>query len=167
VAGTASLKDAQDNYLTGAGEADGFGFKDRPLNPYVFTSMQTMSDTSKAAEVFRCPSDTERWEGYGNSYAGNTRPNVEPYCNFEGQVIPYWRALNFTDVMTVQNASRVILAGDGGWMQSVRNEGPPWMFWHLRPYVHNMLFLDGHVAFLKVEAGQIEGETWQLDAGTD
>jgi len=167
VAGTAVFKDAQGNDLAGARAIDGFAFEDRILNPYVFTGFQSMTDTSKAAEVFRCPSDPGRWEGYGNSYAGNARPGYHPYYNTDGEMIPFWRALNVTDVMSVRQTSRVILAGDGGWMQSVRNEGPPWMFWHLRPSYHNMLFLDGHVAFLKVSPGQIEGEDWQLDAGED
>jgi prepilin-type processing-associated H-X9-DG protein len=61
----------------------------------------------------------------------------------------------------------VVLAGDGGWKQAVRNEGPPWMYWHLRPSKYNMLFLDGHVSFLRIEPVQIEGENWQLDAETD
>jgi prepilin-type processing-associated H-X9-DG protein len=164
VAGSESIEDYYGGHVIGTGDEDGFGFQDRVINDYTFMGKDAMSNQSQGAEVFRCPSDTSRWEEIGNSYAGNWRPAADPLWNFQGGPVPYWRALNFSCVERVANPARMVLAGDAGWMRCVRNDGAPWMSWHGSTRKYNTLFLDGHVNFVKFEIGELSGDNYTCDA---
>jgi prepilin-type N-terminal cleavage/methylation domain-containing protein/prepilin-type processing-associated H-X9-DG protein len=167
VAGEASMEDADGARLCGTGEEDGFGFQNRILNAYAFMGNHNMTDASKAAEIFRCPGDASRWREYGNSYAANLRASSGNVYNDQGQLVPFWAALNFTNVDTVRSQGRTLLAGDAGWMRAMRGDGAPWLSWHGAELRYNLLFLDGHVQFLSIEPGQQSGPGWTIDAAED
>jgi prepilin-type N-terminal cleavage/methylation domain-containing protein/prepilin-type processing-associated H-X9-DG protein len=146
----------------------------RPLNKYVDLPGKISSEAK--ATVYRCPAD--RGGAYGSGYAlhekfydiygTSYRTNI--FLIGQAKLNPHNTAV--ADLIAeinhrlpglkrdqIDNYSRVVLVGDQGWYYQWQPNIPlnePWktqIEWHQKDEMYNMVFLDGHVEFLKIIEG--------------
>lgn len=143
----------------------------RPLNRYVGIS-DPNADAEPLARLFECPVDSGGAEGYGsakvyqlfgNSYAANiyligdtqvptqtANPiRAELHCEINKR-LPY-----MTAAMVTNPPQEVILTGDYGWQNQALDLGSDssreQAQWHGKADCYNVVFLDGHVNYQKIE----------------
>jgi len=142
------------------------GYMPRPLNPYVRLGPKP---SEAQASVFRCPADCggipDRDVLYemvyrvnGNSFQANLFLIGQNRVNNFTDDPNYWDAVRVrmvsTTITAVGNPSRVLLAGDFGWFNQwnpLVSRPPDQAEWHGRADSYNMVFLDGHLAFVRIE----------------
>jgi prepilin-type N-terminal cleavage/methylation domain-containing protein/prepilin-type processing-associated H-X9-DG protein len=146
----------------------------RPLNKYVDLPGKISSEDE--AEVYRCPADRggaygsgyalyeKFYDIYGTSYCTNIflvgQSNIYPYNTAVADLVD---EINFRMPGIrrdhIDNYSRVVLAGDMGWLYQWDPDVPldeRWksqIEWHQKEDMYNMVFLDGHVEFLEIIEG--------------
>lgn len=170
-----SVKQARFNY--GGRESTLTGLNkpilcDRPLNEYMGYDVRVSS--SEAIDVFKCPSDRGKimitfgsgeiqlpltqggscYDSYGNSYFGNifmfdiaVPPSLNPAS------YKTWLAKKMNKhlkVDTLHGPSEVLFLGDAPWAWQWDPKMPEEPSWHQMEGFQNMLYLDGHVAFVKI-----------------
>lgn len=144
----------------------------RPLNQYVDLPGKISSEDE--AEVYRCPADRggaygsqyslydKCYDIYGTSYITNFflvgQSNINPYNTTVADLVS---EINFRmpDIKRdhVDNYSRVLLAGDMGWLYqwdpdvTLDQRWKSQLEWHQKENMYNMVFLDGHVEFLEIK----------------
>lgn len=136
----------------------------KPLNKYA--SLELVVD--EGAEVFHCPSDaggSDEFEGpyfdyYGTSYGANLLfigPNQVPIDPGNPCVDVYDqlnnRIRNGVSSTRVGDASRVVLVGDAGWVDHWNYDIMRKVDWHGEKCRSNIVFVDGHVDFVKIRKG--------------
>jgi prepilin-type N-terminal cleavage/methylation domain-containing protein/prepilin-type processing-associated H-X9-DG protein len=151
----------------------------RPLNPFLGLPavVGTLSRDAggglnragtKEAEIYRCPGDggdesirPSYFEHYGNSYfaneiiVGQTIYAPQPGDPCETVLQPLVPRIARLSEGQIANAARVVFVGDGGWTLTFNRRVPPAQRaeWHSTKRAHSLLFVDGHVEFLRVRKG--------------
>lgn len=148
------------------------GWGSRPLNRYVNLPQDLQYENN--AKVFCCPGDrggrpgpTPRqklYRHFGTSYQANSLL-IGPAQIWvqDDQFKTLHQELNKRiynlNINKVDNHSRLLLIGDYGWVNQLRptpHPNPEWKRlaeWHDKEDCHNMVFLDGHTAFLNIQKG--------------
>jgi prepilin-type N-terminal cleavage/methylation domain-containing protein/prepilin-type processing-associated H-X9-DG protein len=133
------------------------GQRYRPLNPYVGRAMQKENN----AAPFRCPGDRpigKLWPVDGDVTGGHTVYDYFGNCYMLNYCLTYH--CNYKTGMPVDNAPfrlsdvkiatcRVVLAGDIQWYYTAFNASWDANF-HTEIDKFNLLFLDGHVRYIKM-----------------
>lgn len=146
------------------------GYMPRPLNPYLGLEPEP---NETEARILNCPADRGGVPDPGLQYERVYRLNGNSYCanvflvgrnrvdDFTDDA-DYWDAVRnrmvITTVDEVGNPSRVLLAGDFGWYgqwNPLRDKPLKLAEWHGRANSFNIVFVDGHVAFLEIEKGAL------------
>ena len=136
----------------------------RPLNSYILSDMNDVPDSPREAEVFKCPSDNGGLIGqgmpcydlFGTSYqtnvllVGQDQKGWLPDATLLAEINKDLKDLN---ISRVNNPTQVLLIGDYGWANDWEPELPQVGDWHGRRHCHNLAYLDGHVAFLRIRKG--------------
>jgi len=136
----------------------------RPLNSYILGDMKDVPGSPGDAEVFKCPSDEGGLIGqgmpcydlFGTSYQtnvlliGQDQKGWLPDATLLAEINAHLKDLN---VSKVNNPSQLLLVGDYGWANDWEPDLPRVGDWHGRRYCHNLAYLDGHVAFLRIRKG--------------
>lgn len=160
----------------------------RPLNPYLLTVNYFERPDGKGgtkvvpvvdqAPHFRCPSDHGNqaldirsstygntcYDWLGNSYRGNwlLMVDTDP-LTYRSVVDQSGKSCPFRLPMVKVSPSVVILAGDAPWFQSVCDVRVVWSVFHSSDDRVNLLFLDGHVKYTRIQRGiAVTGEYSQL-----
>ena len=136
----------------------------RPLNPYMGLPAEMLSP--EGAEIFLCPADEGGAPGYafyekvfmdmGTSYQTNPlligHKKITPAEN-EYKTLGEKINMCIGDLKgsQVDNPWRVILMGDYCWVNQWLEGDRPRMDWHDKAEHDNVVFFDGHAAFLKLE----------------
>jgi prepilin-type N-terminal cleavage/methylation domain-containing protein/prepilin-type processing-associated H-X9-DG protein len=125
-------------------------------------------ETEREGKVFKCPADdsiiygsyASTYQGYGTSYRTNhlligpDRLWWLPSTKLRDELN---ERMKYRNRSNVANPSRLLLIGDFGWVdQWWPDPADPWglrLEWHRKCCYHNVAFLDGHVAFLKIRKG--------------
>ena len=134
----------------------------KPLNPYLGLPLQV----EEGADVFRCPSDRggpsvepTAFSFYGTSYMTNLMlvgqdaihvDDTDP-CLFV--LLNVSRRLKNLNRSSVANDSKLVLTGDFGWWQSYERGSDDRVEWHRQPSMYNVVFMDGHVDFVRFRKG--------------
>lgn len=146
----------------------------RPLNPYlglparcgVIDPLGAQPRNEQEAAVFSCPSDDgidivrpTYYSQFGNSYQANIFliggsifpiPG-DPLSPVIARVAQRVQPLAVSAIS--EDPSRLIVWGDGVWIRSL-NFGPREdVVWHRTGCSHNMAFLDGHAALVRLRRG--------------
>lgn len=141
----------------------------RPLNKYLHLPPVTTS----GADVFACPGDRDLAK-----FATTRGSTASRYCDFYGTsyftnrfligpsalvVKPADPCYNLLTDMTLRlltltrsriaNESRLILVGDAGWDAALNVTSSDRVEWHAKPYSHNIGFMDGRAAFVRIRKG--------------
>jgi prepilin-type N-terminal cleavage/methylation domain-containing protein/prepilin-type processing-associated H-X9-DG protein len=123
---------------------------ERLLNPYV----QPGSEGS-AYMVFCCPSD----DGFAD------QPGVPVYDRFGSSYMYNDDKLSGVQAALIRTEStRLCLAGDAGWLAAIKWPGYE-RYWHTAKghASFNVLFLDGHAAYVLVKPGHESADNYTLD----
>jgi prepilin-type N-terminal cleavage/methylation domain-containing protein/prepilin-type processing-associated H-X9-DG protein len=148
----------------------------RPLNHYVASDLNDQPDAPTQAKVFRCPGDdggesqpgTPFYDSYGTSYQTNRLLiGQSQISGWYGE--PLTSEINtrlaHLNLNRVSNPSRLLLIGDFGWntdwdpgIDVDTRDGDC----HGRRYWHNLAYLDGHVAFLRIHKGLIVTDEYSV-----
>jgi len=134
----------------------------RPLNRYL--TIKGVPDSPSGAEVFKCPADDGGLIGQGmpcyDLYGTSYQTNVLLIGQDQKGWLPDDTLLakineNLTNLSTskVGNPSRILLIGDYGWANDWEPDARRIGDWHGRSYHHNLAYLDGHCAFLRIRKG--------------
>ena len=140
-------------------------WQDRPLNPYLFDHHhETVSESG--ADVFRCPGDTggigekgcTTFAYYGTSFAANSVLIGEGgFPEGHSDLSEWLVAINQniegkpSSLKRVTNPhSLVLLAGDMGWYTRFWDLAQQ-VDWHKKQNHYNLVFLDGHVGFVRIK----------------
>lgn len=139
---------------------------DRPVAKPLNKHLTLPTVTYDSADVFRCPADSgnkridEHFVHYGTSYLANpllvgqdelfVNPN-DPIHDLMVKVSG--RRKNISE--STKFPKELLLLGDFGWYKAWRFGWPPkYQFdWHGRPSHHNLAYVDGHVAFVRIQQG--------------
>ena len=143
----------------------------RPLNRYVkVPGVANEPD----AQIFRCPADRGGVPGYffrekayrtnGTSYQTNIFLIGQDKCDiFSLRTAPLDEQIDARlkdmTVKKVASPSRLCLMGDFGWVNQWMPRDLPFLEWkklaewHGKADFHNMAFLDGHIAFMRIRKG--------------
>jgi type II secretory pathway pseudopilin PulG len=135
----------------------------KPLNPY----LKLEPVLENGGEAFLCPADQGGFpavgtffQHYGNSYLTNDLV-IGPHQLSTGSIAPcvcLWDLLNARlprlNLSQIGNASRLVLLGDGGWLNTWHPGLSRRIEWHFAPDSHNIAFLDTHVEFIRMAKGQ-------------
>lgn len=153
----------------------------RPLNP--FLSLPEDVNTPNGAKVFLCPADrggvpnfavyTKVYIHQGNSYITNFFLIGQDACApFSSKTAPLdneiSKRLPKLNRERVDYPSRLLLMGDYGWWEefdpggSVKQEFKELAEWHGRAECHNMVFLDGHAAFVEIQKGYYVADEYSV-----
>lgn len=129
-----------------------FNMSYRPLNPYVSKAIQK----EDSAPLFRCPGDRPV---QGNEMKGHTVYDFYGNC----YTLNYWLTFHpdpatgvILDKIPVRLSDvkiaycRLVLAGDCQWLYSCLNIAETDASSHTGKDMANLLFLDGHVRYIKV-----------------
>lgn len=160
------------------------GWWPRPLNPYLNFS-DPAKITEESAKTFHCPGDNPGkfdlmspriFERYGTSYQVNIilsgladtfRPSIEQTAVLDQEIL---KCINQISTNNVDNPSRVILMGDYGWVRQsfprprllIEGGRSDSTEWHERKACHNVLFLDGHCEFMRLDPGVYLNEEYTV-----
>jgi prepilin-type N-terminal cleavage/methylation domain-containing protein len=160
------------------------GWWPRPLNPYVGLA-DPNSATEHSAKVFYCPADKggipgaflrdKAYQVNGTSYQTNIfligQDNCQPFSEQtrELDLAIAERLPNLAVNRVAKNHSQLLLIGDFGWINQWKprpHPRPEWKElaeWHGKADCHNVAFLDGHMALLKIRKGYyVRDEYWVL-----
>jgi len=135
----------------------------RPLNPYL--SLPLICESEHEARAVCCPADTGRTEEFGlpkyvthgNSYRANhitIGPNQMPDLPEKELSDAINAGLKDLNVQDMHDLSRLVLAGDHHWVNQWWPTVPDVNEWHRRPHRFNVVYMDGHVAFVKIQKGK-------------
>ncbi len=144
----------------------------KPLNRYLHLPLVLRT----GGAVFTCPSDRglvgvrpTAWRYYGTSYyPNNLLIGRQVYKETDIPCEDLWTRLVGDDSASppipsmiaglirwkIDNDSLVILMGDSSWYEHWYNKRPdrfPW--WHSRPGMHNIAFMDGHGDYVRIRKG--------------
>jgi|GEM_PF-6967961 len=148
-------------------------FRDRPLNVYMGYATKALK--TENSEVFKCPSDKggillqsgnqviplpltlgkSCYDVYGNSYFGNIFmfdsgvPESLKSANYATWLAK--KMQNRLKVDTLHGPSEVLFIGEAPWIWQWAPNMPEQPSWHLKTGYQNMLYLDGHVAFIEIK----------------
>ncbi len=144
---------------------------DKPLNAYVKLPLRATE-----TELFRCPTDAGMpsarprcYDYYGTSFQTNLMligPDqlgvnpADPCRPVLETVNLRLRKLNRSRVSTP--ASRLPLIGDFGWVAAYIFNNTQRGDWHERPTLHDIAFLDGHVAPVLIAKGLYVTSTYAV-----
>jgi prepilin-type N-terminal cleavage/methylation domain-containing protein/prepilin-type processing-associated H-X9-DG protein len=148
----------------------------RPLNHYVAGDLNDQPDSPTQTQVFRCPGDdggegqpgTPFYTSYGTSYQTNRMLiGQSRISGLYGE--PLTSEVNtrlvHLNLSHVSNPSRLLLIGDFGWntdwdpgIDADTRDGDC----HSRRCWHNLAYLDGHVAFLRIHKGLIVTDEYSI-----
>jgi len=143
---------------------------EKPLNRY----MQLNPILYDGGDVFRCPSDDgsdvirpTTFEYYGSSYPMNQtivgQPQIQP-LPFDPCVAVIFqvnqRLANRGGSAQLADASRLILMGDFGWINTIYPWDSQRISWHQKPCSFNLAFVDGHVDFVSIKKGLLLTENY-------
>jgi prepilin-type N-terminal cleavage/methylation domain-containing protein/prepilin-type processing-associated H-X9-DG protein len=153
------------------------GYLPRPLNRYL--SLPDEPNESQA-RAFCCPADRggifpralrneKVYRIYGNSFNANLfligQNRVYDFTDDSD----YWDAVRIrmesTCVDEVSNPSLVLLAGDYSWFNAFNPkvpEPPEQADWHHRKDWYNMIFVDGHVSFVRIYKGILSSDQYRV-----
>lgn len=136
---------------------------EKPLNRYLNLPLVAR----EGADVFRCPADEgggsvrpSCFRFYGTSYSTNQLligqnqlaiDDADPCKAVFEEVNTRMESLSRSQVTVAD--SKLILAGDMGWLASLSRTDPTRIEWHTQPATHNIAFLDGHVEFVQIRKG--------------
>ena len=134
----------------------------RPLNESMGLPAVAGADSAK---VYRCPADTggepaaypTAFDQFGNSYSANPILVGQNRLPERGRCEPLHKRINTRlsglSVTQVDEPSRLLLLGDYGWVNQRSPDLPFRTEWHFKACHHNLLFLDGHAAFVHIRKG--------------
>ncbi len=154
-------------YVTyGGWRGETLGTKLRPLNE--FLDIPTVDPCESDTRVFRCPADCDPLEtkhgsfykDVGNSYRANFVLVAPHWLAANVRMPEPWQTINATirsfptaTLSSVRQPSRLLWLGDYPWMNQWDPFSRKCTGWHGRRHWHNMVFLDGHVAFTQIVRG--------------
>lgn len=135
----------------------------RPLNPYL--SLPLICESERDARLMHCPADTARMDGggkskyvrFGNSYRANhiiVGPNQIPDLPEKEVSDAVNAGIKKLRIHDAHDLSRLPLAGDHGWVNQWWPTVPDVNEWHRRPSYFNLVYVDGHVAFVRIQKGK-------------
>lgn len=151
----------------------------RPLNTFL-----NMPEVTNDAPVFRCPSDTGSsaakpscYEHYGNSYQTNLMLIAQDQLliNPSDPCRPVLQEINarlrrMRRSRITAGEGQLVLAGDFGWVAAWNRYDTNRVEWHDQTAMHNLVYLDGHVDFVRIRKGLHVTEEYRLipfaDLGT-
>jgi prepilin-type N-terminal cleavage/methylation domain-containing protein len=172
---------ATNAHIRYGGWVGGNNLSPRPLNKFVGLD-KTLPD-EKLAKVFCCPADTGGvpWRPnpgekaihyYGTSYLTNYFLIRSEICTPDSFLVKtkdlYTNICSRIEQLRIAqvtaSSAQVVLMGDQGWFHQWRLMTPPskeqwdqfyksYAEWHIRPESYNLVFLDGHTAFVKIRRG--------------
>jgi len=151
------------------------GYWPRPLNPYVGLS-DPNSATEDSARLYFCPSDRggllgarysheKAYRVHGTSYQTNIFLIGQDSCGpfsietAELDELIAHRLPGLTIDRVGAHHARLLLMGDHGWINQwqpgfvLSAEEKEKAEWHRKADHHNMAFLDGHVAYTRIQRG--------------
>ena len=118
------------------------------------------------ADVFHCPADkgggdvpTNHYDYKGTSYitnlmlVGQTQLSLRLFDPCRKAIKDLNRTLKDLRRHQLYNESKLVLIGDGGWVNAWDIGAFRRIDWHDRPRTHNVAFMDGHVEFLEIRKG--------------
>jgi prepilin-type N-terminal cleavage/methylation domain-containing protein/prepilin-type processing-associated H-X9-DG protein len=149
------------------------GWWPRPLNRYALGAAVDANDR-QGARLFHCPADRGGVPGgslrelvydlHGTSYQTNIfligQDSCTPFSERTAELdVAIAAQLPGLNINRVASHTRLLLIGDYGWINQWKPRPHPQVEWkelaewHGKADCHNMAFLDGHVAFTKIQKG--------------
>ena len=159
------LQGANYNVNCGGRQGDGSPMYrvSKPLNRYV----KLPDVVYEGAEVFFCPADRgssayrpSYYAYFGSSYMTNPmligqnqiyiNPWGDPCAQLKYKINKRLANMNMS---RIGGDGKLILMGDAGWVKTWESNVTEKVDWHGRPGVHNIAFMDGHVALTRIRKG--------------
>ena len=153
----------------GAGDVAFTGPK--PLNTHVNLPVVVPD----GAGVFRCPSDVGTpiapqgcISYYGTSYMtnlmliGQDQLPVSPSDPCKNVLRSINNRLQDLRRSRIGNEGTLALLGDFGWYAAQNRYDNSRIEWHVKPYTHNLAFMDGHVDFVRLRKGMYVTDQYKV-----